>query len=396
MTKNKDIEIPEVFVEPLFSPYRNKVFYGGRGAAKSRSIVRALLMLAASQHERVLCTREFQTSIKDSVKRLLDDEIVRMGLQDYYRSTRTELYCPATGSLFLFAGLHHNVDSIKSMEGITKCWIEEAHVVSQSSLDTLVPTIRQDGSELWWSYNPKMKNDPVHSLFVLNKPPPNSFVKKVGFDDNPWFPDVLRQEMEWDRDHNPDKYQHVWLGNPLVNSEKQIFYGCWKVEPVPRDIKGELYYGADWGFSQDPTTVNRMWIDGKKLYLDYEANKTGVEIDKLPELFKQVPGASRHKIIADNARPETISYMNNHGFRVSASKKGKGSIEDGIEHIRQYEVIIDPRCKKTIDEFSLYSFKEDKRTGEITNKIEDKNNHHIDSIRYALERVRKNKRKVLI
>lgn len=389
------INLPPAFQE-IFKPHRYKVFYGGRGSAKSRTFATALIRAAMAGHERILCAREIQRSISDSVKRLLDDEIRRLGLEQYFYSTKTELVCKLTDSPFLFAGLRTNIDSIKSIEGVTKAWCEEAHGITQSSLDILIPTIRAVNSEIWFSYNPKMKTDPVHNMFVINGPPPDSFVKKVGFRDNPWFPDVLRTEMEYDRERNPDKYSHVWEGNPVVHSDAQIFYGAWRVEPVPKPEPNQHFlFGADFGFSKDPTTINRGWIEGKTLYLDYEARGVRVEIDKTPELFNKVPMAKKGIITADSARPETISYLNRHGFKVRGSKKGAGSILDGIEFLRSFEIVIDPRCKNTIDEFNLYSFKVDKLTGDITNKTEDANNHHIDGIRYMLESVRR-KRKVLI
>jgi len=385
------IDSPIAF-QDLYRPARYKVYYGGRGGAKSRAFASALIRSSMAGYERILCAREIQKSIGDSVKRLLDDEIKRLELGEYFHSTKTELICKKTESPFLFAGLRTNIDSIKSMEGITKAWIEEAHTVSQSSLDILIPTIRADDSEIWFSYNPKNKTDPVHNMFVVNDPPPGSVVVKVGFRDNPWFPDVLQLEMEWDRERNPDKYQHIWEGNPLVHSDAQVFYGSWKVEPVPEPPAGQhFYFGADFGFSADPTTLNRMWIDDRRLYIDYESRGLRTEIDDIPALFEIVPGARSHKIIADCARPETISYLRRQGFNMAGSKKGAGSIEDGIENLRQYDIIIDPRCKHTVDEFSLYSFKTDKLTGQVTSQIEDANNHHIDGIRYGLEPIMRNK-----
>lgn len=396
--KMPDINLPRAFQE-LYRPHRYKVFHGGRGSAKSRSFATALIQASVERHERILCAREIQLSIKDSVKRLLDDEIKRLDLEHIFHSTKTELICKPTDSPFLFAGLRTNIDSIKSMEGITKAWVEEAHTVSQDSLDVLIPTIREENSEIWFSYNQKFKDDPVSQMFQGKDVPPGSYVKKVGFRDNPWFPDVLRADMEWDRERNPDKYQHVWEGHPVVHSEAQVFNGCWRVEPTPEPPEyTHFYYGSDFGFSKDPTTLNRMWIDEKKkiLYLDYESHGIRVEIDKIQDLYVKVPGSRDNIIIADSSRPDTISFLRRQKFSIKGSKKGKGSIEDGIEHIRQYTVIIHPRCKHTIDEFTLYSYKRDRLTGQITSNIEDKNNHHIDGIRYGLEPVMRGRIRVLI
>lgn len=207
-------QLPIAF-QGLFEPYRYKVFYGGRGGAKSRSFARALLTLAAAGHERVLCGREVQNSIKDSVKRILDDEIQRLGLQDRFISTDFEIRCPDTESLFIFSGLRLNPEKIKSFEGITKCWVEEAETLSEKSLDLLIPTIRDEGSEIWFSFNPARVNGAVYKKFIIDTPPPRSLVKKVGWRDNPWFPSVLEEERQTMLANDPDKYDHVWEGNPI-------------------------------------------------------------------------------------------------------------------------------------------------------------------------------------
>jgi phage terminase large subunit len=293
----------------------------------------------------------------------------------------------------MFAGLKTNPESIKSMEGVTKVWVEEAQTISQESIDLLIPTIRADGSEIWWTFNRGMKTDPVDKMFFgKDGPPPDTLIRKVNYYDNPWFPDVLRQQMEWDRSRDPDKYRHVWLGEPVMHSNAQVFYGCWSIAPVPEPPEDTVfYYGADWGFAQDPTAIVRCWIDGKTLYVDREAGGVGIEIDDTPRLLDTVVHDRRWKITADSARPETISYMNRNGFNVVASKKGKGSIEDGIARLKGYNIVVDPSCKRVIEELSLYSYKTDKRTGEITPMIEDKNNNFLDALRYATEALTRRK-----
>lgn len=221
---NADIEIAPAF-EGLLDPYRYKVFYGGRGAAKSHTYAAVLLMLGAQKGLRVLCAREVQNSIRDSVKRLLDDEIDRMGLRGtIYQSTDFEIRNVNTGGMFLFTGLRSNPERIKSYEGIDICWVEEAESVSERSLDLLIPTIRGENSEIWFSYNPERMAGAVHKKFVLNTPPPRSLVKKVTYRDNPWFPAVLNEERKHCLATDPDKYDHVWEGNPVVIA-KGSYYG---------------------------------------------------------------------------------------------------------------------------------------------------------------------------
>jgi len=350
-----------------------------------------LIAFAVSNKERILCAREIQNSIKDSVKRILDDEIERLVLNRVFKSTHTSIECSITGSEFIFAGLWNHVDSIKSMEGITKVWIEEAHTISQESLDILIPTIREENSEIWFSFNAKLEDDPVYQLFIANNPPPKSIVKKINFDENPFFPDVLKEEMEWCKGNNPDKFRHVWEGYPVQHSDEQVFYGCWKVEDFAEPEKDTtLYLGSDYGYAADPSTLIRCWFsgeNGRNLYIDYEAYGHGVEIDDLHKLYDKVPESRRWRIVADSSRPETISYVRRQGFNVQASKKGKGSIADGIEFLKSKKIIIHPRCKNTIDEFLTYRYKTDARTGQILPVIVDSHNHIIDALRYSIEDV---------
>lgn len=378
-------QIPRKFLPVTHGGYRYKVYRGGRGGAKSRTFASALIGFAREQNERILCCREIQTSIKNSVKRILDDEIRRHDLWGEFESTRDEIRHKTTGSLFIFAGLRTDPDAIKSIEGITKCWVEEAHTVSQKSLDILIPTIRIEGSEIWFSYNPRFDDDPVHAMFGA-EPPPRSLVQDVQYWDNPWFPSVLREEMEYCKVKDFDKYLHVWEGKTVQQSDEQVMHGCWKIEEVPQPPKDAiLKYGVDWGFSSDPMAVIRSWTHDKTLYIDYEAGGVGIKTVNIASTIRTVPGADRWPITADSQRPDTIDYVKDQGFHIDGAKKGKGSIEDGIEYIKGFDVIIDPRCKETIDEFIHYKFKKDPHTNKVLPIIIDANNHWIDALRYSHE-----------
>ena len=204
------VQIPDKLTF-LFTPYRYKVAYGGRGSGKSWSFAKAMLLQAFSKTTRVLCTREVQKSIKESVKRLLDDQIQAMGLGAFFDSTETEIR-GKNGSLFVFAGLaNHTVESIKSYEGIDRVWIEEAQTVSKKSLDILVPTIRKPDSEIWVSFNPELDTDEVWKRYVENAPP-DCYSVSVNYSDNPWFPDVLEKERIHCQETNPEDYQWIWEG----------------------------------------------------------------------------------------------------------------------------------------------------------------------------------------
>ena len=361
---------------------------GGRGSGKSRSVATALNLRAAAKPLRILCVREIQKSIRDSSKRLLDDDAERNGLAGFYTSLETEVR-GANGSLFLFAGLRSNIDSIKSMEGIDICWVEEAQSVSKTSLETLIPTIRKPGSQIIFTWNPKHETDPIEEMFGRDDLPPDTRLKTVNYVDNPWFPDVLQKEADYDLKRDPEKYNHVWMGGYLRNSESRVFRN-WTVEEFEAPADALFRLGADWGFASDPSVLVRCHIVGRKLFIDYEAHMVGCEIMDLPSLFMSVPGAEKWPITADSARPETISHMRQHGFpKIQAAVKGPKSIEDGIEWLKSFDIVVHPRCRHTIDELTMYSYKTDPLTQLVLPLLEDKNNHIIDALRYACEGARR-------
>lgn len=388
------IQLPAKFEHIFTTPARFRVWYGGRGGGKSWAIARSLLVLGAMKPMRILCTRQFQISISDSSHRLLADQIAALGLSSFYDITKSEIR-GRNGTLFLFRGLQ-NIAEIKSLEGIDIAWTEEAEKMTDESLDVLVPTIRKEGSELWFSFNPHNKTDPMMQRFIYNQPP-NSIVTKVNHDDNPWFPDVLRAEMEHDKATNYDRYLWVWCGEPRGISAAQVFRGKYSVEPFDTPDDAEFYHGADWGFAADPTAIIRCFILGKTLYIDQEAGGVGIDIDELPGLFDAIPTFRRWRSYADSARPETIAYMQKQGFTMmKPAPKGPGSVEDGIEYIKSFErVVIHPRCTQTAQEFELYQYKQDRITAEVLPIVVDKNNHYIDALRYALTDVMKAKKVVV-
>lgn len=376
---------PEVF-EGIFAPYRYKVFYGGRGSGKSWTVAGALVWLAARVNLRVLCARELQISMADSVHKLLCDEIERQRLAPFYAVTKTGIVCAATGSEFMFKGLRHNVNEIKSTEGIDICWVEEAQRVSEDSWSTLIPTIRKQGSEIWMTFNPEDEHDPTYKRFVANVPP-NSLVRKVNYVHNPFFPETLREEMEYLKRVDFDAYLHVWEGEPKARNKSQVFHGKYRIDrfDTPSDVE-RFYFGADWGFAQDPTTLIRCFIRDRKLFIDYEAYGIGVELDELPQFFNAVPGARSSLIKADNSRPETISHVAARGYSIVPAAKWSGSVGDGIAFLRSFEeIVIHERCKHTAEEARLYSYKVDRKTGDVLPVIVDANNHCWDAVRYALD-----------
>lgn len=378
------VQIPDVFSE-LFEPHRYKVFYGGRGKGSSWSFARALLLLVSNNGLRVLCAREYQASIGDSVHRLLEDQIALLGLESIFNITRAEITC-SNGGIFIFKGIRNNPGEIKSLEGIDIAWLTEAERTTNESLDVLIPTIRKDGSEIWIDFNVDDEAAPTYQRFIED-PPPDAFVRFVSYRDNPFFPDTLRTEMEYVRRVDPDKYQWIWEGKPRRISQALVFSGKYRVEEFEhaRDEIERYYLGVDWGFAADPTTMVRSYIRDRTLFVDYEAYGVGVELDELQQLFGVVPESDNWPCPADSARPETISYLKRHDYpNIRAVKKGAGSIEDGISQLKAFEtIVIHPRCRHTIAEFGSYSYKVDRMTGDVLPIVIDKDNHTIDALRYS-------------
>ncbi len=376
---------------PLLDANRYKGVWGGRGSGKSHML--AELMIEAhimDQKRRSVCVREIQKSLNQSVKRLLEIKIQDMNAGAYFEVQDTVIKSKKGDGMIIFQGMqNHTADSIKSLEGYDCAWVEEAQSLSQTSLDLLRPTIRKPNSELWFTWNPRQHTDPVDSLLRGETPPKDAIVLSANYTENPWFPDVLRDEMEYDKRRDIDKYQHVWKGGYITNSNTRVFKN-WHIEDfdAPPDAVHRL--GADWGFAVDPTTLVRCHIIGRTLYIDYEAYMVGCEIVNTPELFMQVPEAEKWPIVADSARPETISHMRKNGFpKIMTAVKGPKSVEEGIEFLKNYDIVVHSRCSHTIDELTLYSYKTDKLTGKILPVLEDKKNHVIDALRYACEGVRR-------
>jgi phage terminase large subunit len=282
-----EIEIPAK-CEFLFEPHRYKVMYGGRGGGKSHSISKALLAIGAKEKHRIVCTREFQVSIRDSVHKLLSDQIDMLGLSNIYSITQNQII-GKNGTEFIFAGLKHNISSIKSMEGISIVWVEEAQTVSDESWKILIPTIRKDGSEIWISMNPDQETDPAYKRFIKN-PPPDSMVIEIGWKDNPFFPEVLRQEKDYLYRVDTDAAEHIWGGKTRKHSVASVLSGKYIVESFDHGEKWNgPYYGADWGFANDPTAIVLCWVNGGNLYIEHEAYAVGVETVDIPKLFEKVP-----------------------------------------------------------------------------------------------------------
>ncbi|HDZ3671532.1 TPA: PBSX family phage terminase large subunit [Mannheimia haemolytica] len=387
------IELPPKLLPVFAKDYRYKGAYGGRGSGKTRAFAK---MSAVSAYKRamrgesgvILCGREFMNSLEESsleeVKQAIKSEPFLANFFDvgekYVRTKDGRIS-------YVFSGLRHNLDSIKSKARILIAWIDEAETVSETAWRKLIPTVRENNSEIWVTWNPENRGSATDTRFRQN-PPENSCIIEMSYQDNPWFPDVLEQERLNDKQRLDDAtYRWIWEGAYLEASEAQIFRGKYQeMEFVPNPDFDGPYYGLDFGFAQDPTAAVKCWVFNGDLYIEFEAGKVGLELDDTADFIaKGVPQIADHVVRADSARPESISYLKRHGLpRIIGVEKWKGSVEDGIEHIKSYgKVFIHPRCQQTLNEFRLYSYKTDRLSGDVLPVVIDAHNHFIDALRYA-------------
>src|SRR6185295_63181 len=266
---------------PALQPCRYLGIYGGRGSGKSHFVAEKIIESHILGKRDTVCLRETQKSLQHSSKKLLEYKIEQMGAGAYFE-VQSNRILSKTGGVIIFEGLQsHTAESIKSLKGFDEAWVEEAQSLSQRSLDILRPTIRKAQSSIIFTWNPRNKNDPVDALMRGDRLPTDSIVIEANYVDNPFFPDVLMQEMEYDRSRDPDKYAHIWLGQHLRNSNSRVFKN-WRIEECEPAPGTTFRYGSDFGFSIDPSVLLRCWIEGRNLYIDYEAWQIGCEIDKLP------------------------------------------------------------------------------------------------------------------
>ena len=388
------IETPRWSV-PLLCPNRIKGAKGGRSSGKSHTF--AEMLVEEHIHDKDLqsvCIREIQKSLKFSAKKLIESKIREFGVSHLFEITLTEIRRVDGQGLIIFQGMQdHTADSIKSLEGFDRAWVEEAQSISKRSLELLEPTIRKEGSEIWFTWNPDQPTDPVEQLF---NDTPDAILVHVNYTDNPKCPSEMIKLAEKTKRNDPDKYAHIWLGEYSTRSEAQVFKDKYVIrEFTPDHTFDEPLFGCDFGFSVDPTALVQLYVKDNVLYVYKEAGKVGLELDDMPAyVFERLPELKRYPVACDSARPESISYIKRHGMTGAYGvEKGKGSVEDGVEFIKSFDnIVIHPQCEQVSQEFRLYSYKEDARTGDIVPKLEDKHNHYIDAIRYGLEKMMKRSR----
>lgn len=400
-------DVPSLVLDPkhklyclIHQPAPYKVLWGGRDSTKSWGIAEALIRLATVRPLRILCTREFQTSIKDSSHKLLKDTIKRLGVESWFNVTANTI-TSRMGAEFIFKGLHQNEQGIRSTEGIDIVWVEEGQSVSETSWQSLLPTIRKENAEVWVSFNLMDESDATYQRFVATRMP-GSIVHKLTYEDNPYMSKRSRELMEADKARDYHLYEHIWLGMPLLISDAIIFSGKYRVAEFADDGWYEkthrVFYGADFGFANDPSTLMRYWpiehdYDGKsRLYVSHAEYGYKVELDDMGDFYDRVPGSRDWPIGADAARPETISHIRRKGFNITASEKWPGCVEDGITHLKRFhEIVIHPRCTEFALEARHYRYKTDPKQLDARGQpkvlpiIIDAHNHGWDGIRYGFD-----------
>lgn len=400
--RTERIELPPKLVDVFLGAAPVRGAYGGRGSGKTRTFA---LMTAIKAYQfaqngisgTILCAREFMNSLEDSSMEEIKQAIRSVSwLDDYFEMGEKYIRTKNRRVTYTFTGLRHNIDSLKSRARVLLCWIDEAETVSETAYQKLLPTIRGiDNAETWITWNPERDGSPTDTRYRKN-PPNSAKIVEVNYDDNPWFPPVLDELRKNDqRTLDPQTYAWIWEGAYRENSDAQILSGKYRVEEFEHEQHWDgPYFGVDWGFSQDPTAGVKCWVGDNRLWIEYEAGKVGLENDDIAEyMIKRLPDIEKYVVRSDSARPETISHVKSKGARndrqniprIEGVEKWKGSVEDGISHLRSYsEIVIHPRCKEWIKEARLYSYKVDRLTGDVLPDIVDKHNHYMDATRYAL------------
>lgn len=401
-----DIIIPKAFKE-IFNPkWRYLTYYGGRGGGKSENVCRALLVRGMEKPLRVLCCREFQASIADSVHKLLSDIIRENNLSKFYTITQTSIR-GINGTEFIFKGLRHNATEIKSMAGIDVAFTEEAEKVSHNSWEMLIPTIRKEGSQIIVVFNPKNPTDPTYERFVKNKRD-DAYVRKVSYLDNPFFPEVLEKERQYLLNEDPEAYSHIWLGDFDTRRSGAVYAKQLakareegRITKVPYDPAAEVFTAWDLGFG-DATAIWWLQFVGRELrWLEYYEN-SGEQLDHYAKVVKDRP---YNYMLHGHFLPHDGGHGNIRGDSVSKQLITLGltntvlsretDINPGLELVRQtiaYSVFDSEKCKDGIHALENYGYEWDEDRGIFKAKPRhDWTSHAADAARAAARAASMNK-----
>lgn len=393
MSASSDIELPKA-LKFLFEPSRYKTCYGGRGGGKSHSVAKALLILGAQKPLRILCAREFQNSISDSVHALLADQVSLLGISGFYEVQKTCIL-GKNGTQISYEGLRHNATKLKSFEGADICWVEEAQTVSKSSWEILIPTIRKEGSEIWLTLNPSLESDETYRRFILN-PPPDSKVVKVNWSDNPWFPEVLRKEMEYLKDKDPDAYMNVWEGHCRTILDGAVYAkelrsaqeeGRITRVPVVQNKPVDVYFDLGRADKTAAWFVQQVGLEFRVIdYFDDRGFAWSHYLKRLRErnyLYGSIwlPHDGKHELLASERTIE--QQTSDAGFSVQVIPLA--SIESGIEAARLVFnrcYFDEQRCADGIQALRHYRYDIDDLGQWSRKPLHDEHSHAADAWRY--------------
>ncbi len=375
-----EILIPVEFKRLFDNDWREAAVYGGRYSLKSHTVARILLIRARQKKIRVACFREFQNSIAESSHQLLKDLINQYELKDF-EVTQNSIINKINGSDFIFKGLHNNEQSIKSTEGIDIAWVEEAQTVSNTSLEVLTPTVRKPGSQLIYTYNRLLEDDPVHNRLVLEGRP-NTLIINVNYDialKYKMMPEVIRLEMEDDKERRPALYKHKWLGEPS-SSERKIYKDWNIIDELPHEARLERY-GLDFGYSNDPTAIVAIYKYNGGFILDEITYQKGLSNKQIADILQNI---DRALVIADSAEPKSIDEIRSYGINILPCVKGKDSINQGIQYVQDQRISVTKRSSNLIQEYNRYLWQVDK-LDKVINVPEGGFDHAMDAIRYGMD-----------
>ena len=374
------MEIPVEYKELFEDWWREAAVFGGRFSLKSHTVARYLLIRAREKQTRILCAREFQNSIADSSHQLLSDLIKQYELTDF-EVTDKMIVNKITGSDFLFKGLHRNEQSVKSTEGIDIAWVEEAQTITQNSIEVLTPTIRKKGSQIIWTYNRLLEEDPVHKRLVIEGRP-NTLILNVNYDvaeKYGWMPDVIKEELEDDKKNRPTLFQHKWLGEPISN-EGKIFKGWIQIDDIPHEARF-IGRGLDFGYSLDPTAVIDIYEYNGGYILDELVYRKGMSNREIADALQE----NNILTVADSAEPKSIDEIKSYGITIVPAEKGKDSVIHGIQQMQDLRISVTRRSQNLWKEYMTYLWDRD-RQGVWLQRPTNGMDHGIDATRYFLQR----------
>ncbi len=380
---------------PFFKPARFKAVYSGRAGGKSHFLAEFMLARMVCEPDlQCVCIRRYRSTLTNSVLLLLKNKIADLGWGEYFDTQQTQIKRKGGRGFITFIGMQdHNASSIKGFENFGIAWVDEAAEIDQYALDLLIPTLRAEGAETWFSWNPEQSTDPVDAFFRQEPIPKDAIVRGISFKDNPFLTETSKGDEARDLEADPEKHAWIWLGEYNLKSDAIVFAGKWRVAEVNTGNWDGPYYGADWGFANDPTALIELWISGNQIYVSRESYAYRLESDRIAKRWQRdLPGVESRVIRADNARPETISMVRRDYRQLRACDKWSGCVEDGVDWLRGYEILVNPKCQNTQIELKRYRYKQNKG-GDVLPQLVDKDNHLLDAARYALEKLIKNKGK---